>query len=244
MSSFADQLMLRYLTGANIDTLLTPAADVNAQRVRSLLAAVYEPGLVAVQSVDSVRVTSTSFQVPVVELLDMTETWEKSLPQYERAVARFSWPAIAQTNWIDLALETEVRVKISQTAPRMDAVTSEDIAGLTQQAFISKFNFLDLAELMQASNATYQELQADFPPLYHLHYADPPLFDPLDPQVARTYPLRISALFFPTLDLENALVNWHRAAGHSTPLGRAPRRMKAAQCWRPAPGWESSQAAW
>ena len=59
---------------------------------------------------------------------------------------------------------------------------------------------------MEASNvATYQELQADFPRLFKLHYATPPVYDPNDPSTKRTYRLRVSALFFPTLDLEAAL---------------------------------------
>jgi hypothetical protein len=80
------------------------------------------------------------------------------------------------------------------------------VSGLSQQDFIAKFQFLDLAGLMASAQvSTYQELQADFPRLYHLHYAAPAPYDPNDPGAQRTYTLRISVLFFSTLDLQGAL---------------------------------------
>ena len=60
MSSFGDRLMVRYLNAANVDALLVPPADVEKQRVRALLAQVYEPKLLAVQSVDAIAVTAKS----------------------------------------------------------------------------------------------------------------------------------------------------------------------------------------
>jgi hypothetical protein len=96
-------------------------------------------------------------------------------------------------------------VRVSATSAALDAVSSEDVSGLSQQDFISKFQFLDLPGLMTAANVTtYQELQADFPRLYHLHYAAPPPYDPADPGAVRTYLLRVSVLFFATLDLQAA----------------------------------------
>lgn len=206
MSSFGDRLMMRYLDSANVDALLIPQADVNRQRARALLGEVFEPRLLAVKSVDSITVTARSFQIPIVEPMTVRGTWEKLTPHSERALVSFGLPAIAQTNWVDMALETTVAVKVAMTAALLDAVSSEDVSRLSQQDFVNRFQFLDLAGLMVAANvATYQELQADFPRLYRLHFADPPAFDPNDPRVQRRYSLRVCALFFPTLDLEAAL---------------------------------------
>jgi hypothetical protein len=197
VSDFADRLMLRYLDPANVDSLLVPVADVNRQRVRALLAQVFEPRLLTVQSVDAVKVLNKTFQVPLVEPNTVRGTWEKLLPTSERAIASVEIPTVAQTNWVDMVLDTTVTVKVSSNVALLDAVTSEDVSELSQADFINKFKFLDLADLMsKAGVSTHKELQADFPRLYHLHYPDPPAFDPNDPAAQRTYKLRISALFF------------------------------------------------
>lgn len=206
MTAFADQLMVRYMDPANLDLLLVPQGDTTRQRAQALLASVYQPQLLTVQSLDSITVTTKSFQVPVVEPMPVNGTWEKIIPQSERSLISFDLPAIAQTDWIDMALETTVTARVSATSAPIDTVSSEDVSGLSQQDFIAKFQFLDLAGLMASAQvSTYQELQADFPRLYHLHYAAPAPFDPNDPAARRTYKLRISVLFFSTLDLQGAL---------------------------------------
>jgi hypothetical protein len=205
MTAFADQLMTRYLDPANVDLLLVPQADATRQRAQALLASVYEPRLLTVQSLDSITVTGKNFQVPVLEPITVNGTWEKVIPQSERSLISFDLPAIAQTDWIDMALETTVSVRVSATSAPLDSVTSEDVSALSQQDFLAKFQFLDLAGLMAAGKvSTYQELQADFPQLYHLHYAAPAPYNPDDPAAARTYKLRISVLFFSALDLQGA----------------------------------------
>ncbi len=206
MTSFADQLMVRYMDPANVNLLLVPAADTTRQRAQALLASVYEPRLLTVQSLDSITVTAKSFQVPVVEPVSVNGTWEKVIPQSERSLISFDLPAMAQTDWIDMVLETTVTARVSASSAPLDAVTSEDVSELSQQDFLAKFQFLDLAGLMTAAQvSTYQELQADFPRLYQLHYAALPPFNPDDPGAKRTYKLRISVLFFSTLDLQAAL---------------------------------------
>src|SRR5438876_730757 len=81
-------------------------ADATRQRAQALLASVYEPRLLIVQSLDSITVTAKSFQVPVVEPVSVNGTWEKVIPQSERSLISFDLPAMAQTDWIDMALET------------------------------------------------------------------------------------------------------------------------------------------
>jgi len=198
--------MIRYLNPANVDLLLVPQGDANRQRVRDLLGEVYESSLLNIEAVDSITVKAKTFQVPVVEPLDIRGTWEKVIPQGERAQASVTFPAIGQSNWIAMALETQVAVRVSISSTALDMVSSEDVSGLNQQAFVNKFKFLDVASLMAAVGvSTYAELQADFPRLYHLHYPDPPAYNPEDPASIRKYALRVSALFFPTLDIEGAL---------------------------------------
>jgi hypothetical protein len=119
MSSFADQLMIRYMDPANVDLLLVPAADATRQRAKALLASVYEPRLLTVQSLDSITVTAKSFQVPVLEPVSVNGTWEKVIPQSERSVYRpprhrstrlsprtyqscpnrISWPSSSSSTW-------------------------------------------------------------------------------------------------------------------------------------------------
>ncbi|MFF7534716.1 hypothetical protein ACIP6Q_27815 [Streptomyces bobili] len=181
-----------------------PQEDPDRHRVRSLLAAVYEPSVLEVRFVDSVKVTARSFQVPVSVPMTVHGHWEKLLPDVAQARAAVEIPAVAPLHWIDLSLQTVVTARVVLTSGALDALGSEDLSGLSEQEFIEKFDFLDLAELMRRAKVPdYRELQEQFPRLYRLHYADPPPFDPDGP--GRTYRLRVSVLFFPDLDLGAAL---------------------------------------
>jgi hypothetical protein len=212
VTEFGDQLMVRYLSGANADSLLVPAGDTARQRVRALLAGVYQPRLLKVEAVDGVTVTGKRFQVQVVQPLTARGVWEKLVPAPERAMATVEVPALSRTCWIDMVLETTVTVRVSATSALLDDVASEDVSGLPQADFIARFAFLNLPDLMKAARvSTYEELQAEFPHLYRLHYAAPPAYDPADPAAKRTYRLRVSVLFFPTLDLAGAMRRLARA---------------------------------
>jgi hypothetical protein len=212
VTELADQLMLRYLDPANVNALLVPPADATRQRIRALLASVYQPKLLTVQAVDDVKVTATRFQVPVAEQVTARGRWERLIPSPEQALATVEIPALAQTCWLDMTLEVVVTVRVSSSLAPLDAVASQDVSELSEQDFLAKFAFLDLPGLMQAAKVTsFAALQADFPRLYKLHYADPPAYDPSDPAARRTYRLPVSALFFPTLDLAQALRQLIRA---------------------------------
>lgn len=204
MKAFVDELMLRYSQPEQVAGLLVPRGDPDRLRVRSLLAAVYEPSLLEVRFVDSVQITGTSFQVPVRSPVTVRGGWEKLLPDVAQARATLEIPAVAPPQWIDLALDTVVTARVVLTAGALDALGSQEISGLSEQEFLEKFDFLDLAELMRrAEVADFEELQAQFPRLYRMHYADPPPFDPGAP--GRTYRLRVSVLFLPDLNLGAAL---------------------------------------
>lgn len=206
MTTLSDQLMVRYLDSGNVDLLLAPAADTTHQRVRALLAEVYDTSLLTIESVDSVTVKATSFQVPLVEPVSVNGTWEKVIPSPERSLLRFELPSLATENWIDMSLETTVSVHVSVSQGALDAISSEDVSELSQQEFLSKFAFMDLPALMTTAGvSTYGELQAEFPRLYRLAYAQPPAFNRDDPTTRRTFRLRVAVLFFPTADLEGAL---------------------------------------
>ena len=207
VTDFADQLMVRYLNPANVDALLVPPADTARQRIRALLAAVYQPRLLTVEAVDEVSVRATRFQVPVIEPVTARGTWDREIPPpAERALATVELPSLAQTFWLDMMLDLVVAVRVSSSAALLDAIGSADVSELSQADFVARFAFLDLPGLMRAAGVqTYAQLQADFPRLYKLHYADPPAYDPDDPAAVRTYRLRVSVLFFPTLQLAGAL---------------------------------------
>ena len=206
MTEFVDQLTIRYLDASHVDALLTPAGDAGHDRVRALLAGVYQPRLLTVESVDVVSVASTRFQVPVYQPVTVRGTWERLIPTGERAVASVDLPAAGAACWLDMVLETAVTVRVSATGALLDAVGSEDISGLSEQDFTAKFAVLDLPGLLRAARVgTYQQLQAEMPRLHRLHYADPPAYDPQDPAARRVYRLRVSALFLSTLDIADAL---------------------------------------
>jgi hypothetical protein len=179
MTGFADQLMIRYLDPANVEALLVPHDDVDRQRVRALLAEVYEPGQPEVRSVDAIAVTGKRFQVPVTGPLMVRGTWEKVLPHLEHARASVELPSMAPTQWIDMDLETVISVRGELLDGALNAVSAEAVPAAPGQ------------------NAS------EFSQRYQLSFAEPPPFDPSAP--GRKCPLRVLVLFFPIVDLEAAL---------------------------------------
>lgn len=222
MDDFANRLMIRYLDPAQVDLLLVPPGDTARRRVRALLASVYEPHLLEVKSVDSVVVSAKNFQVSASEPLTLLGDWEKLPPQPEQARVSVEIPRTEPACWTDMSLETTVTVRTALTQGALEDITADDIANMSEQEFTERFAFLDLPELMRKSGVgDYEELQADFSRLYHLHFADPPPFDPAAP--VRKYRLPISVLFFPDLDLVAA-------------LRRLVRSRRALNTMRPHPG--------
>ncbi|MEW1913751.1 hypothetical protein AB0442_35890 [Kitasatospora sp. NPDC085895] len=199
MNGFSDQLMIRYLDPAGVKSLLVPADDPEKNRLKSLLASVYEPNTLEVRVLDTVRVVSTQFQVPLDAPVTVRGSWEKLLPDIAQARAVVEIPGLGPPLWIDVALDIVVTARVALTDGALDSLASEDLTGLSQEEFVARFAFLDLADLMRrAEVADYQELQAEFPRLYRLHFATPPPYDPAAP--GRTYRLRVSVLIFPGLD--------------------------------------------
>jgi hypothetical protein len=206
VTDFADKLTLRYLDPANVHALLVPPADASAQRIRALLGNVYQPRLLTVEAVDEVDVREIQFQVPIVEPLFARARFEQLVPTTAQVIGTVEVPALAQTRWLDMTVQTAVTVRVSSSSAPLDSMAADDVSELSEADFIAKFEFLDLAGLLKAARVgSYTELQADFPRLYKLHYADPPAYDPNDPATRRTYGLQVSALFLPTVDLVAAL---------------------------------------
>ncbi|WP_037684181.1 hypothetical protein [Streptomyces griseus] len=199
MDGFSDQLMIQYLDPARVHSLLVPPDDPEKNRLKSLLASVYQPNTLEVRVLDKVRIVSTRFQAPVKAPVAVRGSWEKLLPDIAQARAVVEIPGVGPPLWIDVALDTEVTARVALTEGALDSLASEDLTGLSPEEFVARFSFLDLAELMRRSKvADYQELQAEFPRLYRLHFANPPPYDPSAP--GRIYRLRVSVLIFPGLD--------------------------------------------
>ncbi|MEV6353094.1 hypothetical protein [Streptomyces hydrogenans] len=177
---FTDALMLRYLRPENVKALLLPATDPEHDRVKSLLASVYDPDRLDIRSVEAVRVDRTEFQTAVHATTAVHGSWDKSIPATEQARAIVEIPATPPVHWLDMCLETVVTVK---TAP---------VGGL-----------LAAARAEAAWTAAAGAHQDGFERPYDLRYDAPPPFDPTAP--ARALPLRVSTLFFDRLDLTDAL---------------------------------------
>lgn len=90
---FTDGLMLRYLQPGNVEALLSPGADPERKRLRSLLVSVYDPALLDIRSVESVKVDHKEFQTAVHATLAVHGSWDKSIPSTEQARATVEIPA-------------------------------------------------------------------------------------------------------------------------------------------------------
>ncbi|MFJ7073480.1 hypothetical protein [Streptomyces sp. NPDC098781] len=204
MNGFADRLMIRYQDPVKLDELLVPLDDAGMTRIKTLLAAVYEPGVLEVRSTGAPLVTARHFQVPVTVPLTVRGSWEKVLPAAERARTDFEIPSTTPAHWIDLALDMFVPTQVAPTSGALEAIGSETVARLTEDDFVAKFGRTGLDELLRLTGAAdFRELQANSARLYELRYADPPPFDPAAP--ARRFRLRVSVLFFADFDLAAAL---------------------------------------
>ncbi|MGW6851213.1 hypothetical protein ACWGCK_20970 [Streptomyces virginiae] len=184
---FVDDLMLRYLLPENVTELLLPADDPGRKRARALLTSVYEPKLLDVRSVESVKIIHKEFQTPVPEWTSVHASWDKTVPATEQARVTVRVPATPPFQWIDMSLETLVAAKAADTGRVLASVE----AGQWEAA--------------GGHGAEGDQFDRD----YSLRYAEPPLFDPSAPP--RGFPLRVSVLFFGGLDLADALRRLNRA---------------------------------
>jgi hypothetical protein len=207
MSDFADQLMLKYMTPANVTALLLPQGDPQRLRIRQLLQSVYEMRFLTVREVDAVDVLRKEYQLSLREPSDVRGTLEKVLPDAERYFGSFTAPQLGPLSWVAMELDTKVSVRVEITAGALEQIASEDLSPITTLAdFQSKFQFIDLPAFMsEAGVATVQELKEVFPRQFRLSFAQPPPYDPNDPAARRTFRLTICALFLPELKVEEAL---------------------------------------
>ncbi|MFJ5776219.1 hypothetical protein [Streptomyces sp. NPDC093094] len=204
MNGFADRLMIRYQDPVKVDELLVPPGDTAMTRVRRLMAAVYEPGVLEIRSTGQPVVTERHFQVPIAVPLTVRGSWEKVLPAPERTRTDLEIPSTAPVHWIDLALDLFVPTQVAPTSGALEAIGSEMVTRLTEDEFVTEFGRPGLDELLRLTGAAdFRELQADSANLYHLHYAEPSPFDPAAP--ARRFRLSVSVLFFADFDLAAAL---------------------------------------
>lgn len=165
MTSFTDQLMVRFVDPADVEALLVPPADTGKQRIRALLAGVYRPELLEVEAVDEVTVSATRFQVPVVEPARADGILDQLSPSPgSRTQLSVELPALADTLWLDLMIDAVVRVRVSSSAALLAGVAAEDVSALSEPDFVARFEFLDLPALMAASGVhTYPNCRAASP---------------------------------------------------------------------------------
>ncbi|WP_306327259.1 hypothetical protein [Streptomyces venezuelae] len=178
---FTDGLMLRYLQPGNVEALLSPSTDPERTRLRSLLVSVYDPDLLDIRTVESVKVDHKEFQTAVHATLAVHGSWDKSIPSTEQARATVEIPATPPVHWIDMSLDTMVSVRTAPAGATLAAVDADPWAAT------------------DGAGARPGEFERP----YRLQYADPPPFDPTAP--ARNLALRVSTLFFDRLDLADAL---------------------------------------
>lgn len=206
MPTFADDLMLKYMTAGKLDALLLPAGDPNRLRIRQLLQAVYEMRFLTVRDVDEVTVLSKRYQVELPQASDVRGSVEQLLPSPRRTYATFT-ASLGRSLWMNMELDTRIGVKVEVSAGTLERVETEDLSGVTSLSdFQSRFQFIDLPQLMTTAGvSTLDELKAVFPQQMRLRFAQPPPYDPTDPRAHRTYRLTICAVFLDELLIEDAL---------------------------------------
>jgi hypothetical protein len=207
MSEFIDKLMVKYMTPANVKAVLMPAADPNGLLVQALLKSVYDTPYFAIREVDAIDILSQQFQVPIGDPIEVQGTFERVTPQAERIFASFTAPRLRPATWAGMELALNVTTKVEVTLGSLQTITSEDLSEVATLAdFQAKFDFIDLADFMAKTRvATLQELKAEFPRLLKLQYAQPPAYNPADPQVVKAFRLPLCVLLADAIDLVTTL---------------------------------------
>jgi len=207
VAAFADGLMVKYADDASVAALLVPNGDAESARVRRLLGAVYSFPFVSIRAIDEVKVLGKDFQVPLAAPVELRGTLDRPADPAQRTQVVLSSWQLGVPEWIGMELDLRVTAKVEVTSGVAERILSEDLSDVdTLDEFKTRFDIIDVPAFMaEAGVETLAELKAKLPRKFRMLFAQPPAFDPNDPQFQRQFRLAVCVLFEPILDLEASL---------------------------------------
>lgn len=210
MSTFADQMLIRFLEDSFVKDLVT-----NQLGLSTLLNLIYKLEDIELEQIELAGVQRREFEFPAFETIRTSGIDERIMPTAERVKVDRSQPRYGRLVWVDVLLDVLVSTKVASKRMPIEKITAQDLleklGGVTSMVDLRN----KLAALYPPSvvDAFFNQLRIssldDFksrPTLFlEFIYQAPLPFDPNDPKNARNYKLNVYVQFQAELKIGEAL---------------------------------------
>ncbi|WP_405975260.1 hypothetical protein OG496_47035 [Streptomyces sp. NBC_00988] len=208
MSAFGDRALLALSDPVALGALLSPTGGSGDQRVRTMLASVYDLSAVRLDTITGARVREIALQRPLFPTGRQDGAWSQLVPSYTRTELTLTVPEPTRPVWIDLRAAIDVTLVAEIDPAGAESVVSrafDDFA--TFDEFRARFTFFDLdAFLAEHGISTVEELKDAFDYVVaEIQLRTPPPFDPDDPANTHTLPVTLAAVVVDPFDLAGGL---------------------------------------
>ncbi|MEU1167396.1 hypothetical protein ACIPX0_09860 [Streptomyces sp. NPDC090075] len=208
MSAFGDRALLALSDPAALGALLSPTGGSGDQRVRTMLASVYDLSAVRLDTITDARVREIALQRPLFPTGRQDGAWSQLVPSYARTELTLTVPEPTRPVWIDLRATVDVTLVAEIDPAGAESVVArafDDFA--TFDEFRARFTFFDLdAFLTEHGISTVKELKDAFHYVVaEIQLRTPPPFDPDDPANTHTLPVTLAAVVVDPFDLAGGL---------------------------------------
>lgn len=208
MTAFGDRALLALSDPAALGDLLSSGDDSGDQRVRTMLASIYDLSAARLDTVGNARVRQVELQRPLFPTGRQDGVWSQLVPSYSRTELTLNVPAPTGPVWIDLLAGIDVTV-VAETDPAgVESVLSrsfDDFATLDE--FRARFTFFDFdAFLAEHGISTVEELRDAFDYVVtEIQLRTSPPFDPDDPANTYSLPVTLAAVIVDPFDIAAGL---------------------------------------
>lgn len=210
MSSFSDQMLLKFLQDAFVEDFVK-----NQLGLTALFNLTYEVEDIELKEIALMGVQRRQFQMPVFETIRTTGTEERILPGTERVQVNHAQPRYGRLAWVEVLLELLLSTKVHDKGAPIEKITVknliEKLGGITSltelrnklktlypdsivDAFFKELHISSVEEFKRRGNLFLEFL-----------YKTPAPYNPNDPRNARTYRVNVCVKFQPELKIEEAL---------------------------------------
>ena len=210
MSTFADELLLRFLDDTFVEDLLE-----NQLGLAPLFNVTYEGEDVDLREINLAEPPRRQFQMPAFETIRTNGTDERIMPSAERVKVDRAQPRYGRLAWVDIFLDVLLSTKVESKKMPIESISSENLleklGGVASMADLK--NKLLTLYPQSVVDAFFKELRistlADFRRRSNLFlefvFKAAPPFDSNDPQNARNFSLNVCVQFQPELKITEAL---------------------------------------
>jgi len=212
MSTFANQMLLRFLQDAFVEDLLK-----NQLGLATLFNLTYEVKDIDLKEISLAGIKQRQFQMPAFETIRTTGMEERIVPTPERVQVNHEQSRLGRLAWVEVFLEILLSTKVHDKSAPIEKITVthliEKLGGVASlnelrtklktlypdsvvEAFFKELRISSVEEFKRRGNLFLEFI-----------YKTPPPFDPNDPQNARAFHVNVCVQFQPELKITEALQN-------------------------------------